>query len=214
MTLQQAPPPPQPAVFIIPAAEPRAPGRSGLDLQLRAHRRDELAGDGEPEPRPREGEPHPAPAAAERLIQPVQRLGIDPSSRIAHRELDADVILGDRRDLHEAMLGKLQSVAGEVEQRPGERHRVADAHVAGGRPQVHGEAFLLGHRAHHVLHRLERLGDRERARLVVHQPLPTARQLDRVAHEAAQAERRAVDQRQLAALDLVDVAALPVLQGL
>ena len=86
--------------------------------------------------------------------------------------------------------------------------------VGGGRQNPDGEALLLGDRTHDVPHRLQHLGHREWSGLLIHQPVPVARQFDQVAGERRQPQGGAVNQAELAVLDLVDLPALAPLQGL
>src|SRR5690606_26844198 len=75
------------------------------------------------------------------------------------------------------------------------------------------QALLLGERLDDVPDGFEDLGDGERLVLGVRQVVATAGEFDDVARDGDEPERRAVDDAELPALDVVDVAALSTPQG-
>ena len=91
---------------------------------------------------------------------------------------------------------------------------MADPEVRLRRRQPHGEALLLGDRLHDVADRFEDVGDRERNRIEIDQPVAAAGQLDDVARHRAEAEGGAVDEAELALLDRIDRAAPAPLERL
>ena len=119
-----------------------------------------------------------------------------------------------RHDFDVALIGELEGVGGEVEEDAAQRHRVAHPLVVRGREQPHREMLLFGDRPHDVAHRLEHRRDGERRRVLLHQLIAALRELDDVARDRREPERRGVDQAELAPLHVIDGAALATLQCL
>src|SRR5690606_14304230 len=95
----------------------------------RAHRLDELAGDGQAEARAGEVVILAGPGSLERLEEGRQDLGIDAAARVADGELDMGEAprLGD--DLDHTLVGELESVRRQVEEYPAQSDGVAQALV-------------------------------------------------------------------------------------
>ena len=91
---------------------------------------------------------------------------------------------------------------------------MSEALVVDRREQAHGEMLLFGNRPHDVAHGLEHRRHRERRRLLIHELIAALRELDDVARDGRETERRRVDEAELAALHVVHLAALTALQRL
>ncbi len=119
-----------------------------------------------------------------------------------------------RGQLNEAFTSELEGIGGQVEQHSAEGDRMADTEVGFRQGQPYREVLLFRYRLDDVPDRLQDVGDRERNRVQVHQPVAAPGQLDHIAGHGAETERGAVDQTELPLLHRVDRAAAATLQGL
>src|SRR5439155_11847630 len=92
--------------------ERRAAPGAGCDLELRAHRGDELVADGEAKSGAREVVPCGGGRLPERLEQRPERLGVEARAGVAHRELDHGAVELARHDFDGALLRELEGVGG------------------------------------------------------------------------------------------------------
>src|SRR3989454_5581209 len=189
--------------------KPRAPV-AGVELEFGTHRPDQLAADRETEPRAGEAIPSAPPGQPEGIVQAHERVGIDAGAGIGHRELDPRRSPDGAGDLDATPLRELERVGREVEEYSAERHRLAEPTIRLGRRQFDAQDLLPGHPPRDVRDPLQQLAQRERHWFVLNQLLAAA-QLERVAHDSAQPERHAVDEPQLAVLQLVYRTALAAL---
>src|SRR5438105_14376531 len=123
--------------------EAGAPLRAGFDLESLSHRPEQLAADREPGPRAGEMLALRRRRPPYGLIQRAEPRGVDAVPGVSHRELEAPRADGQRRDLHEARVGKLDGIGGQVEQHARQRALVSGAPLRYGMHQADLEALLL-----------------------------------------------------------------------
>src|SRR5437773_10502524 len=195
--------------------EARPPTDPRLHLQLRLHRARQLAADREAESRLREELTAAPRFLAQRQERRRDLLGRYAAAGVTHRELDA-IPLPDFLcdDLDVALVGKLERVRRQIEEDAAERDRMSEPLVVDRGEETHGEMLLSGDGPRDVAHRSEHRRHRERRRLLIHELIAALRELDDVARDGRKTERRGIDEPELAALDVVHLAALAALQRL
>ena len=168
----------------------------------------------EPQPRAREEEVVLLAAQAEGLEQGVHHRRRDAAPGVGDRKLQPHPVQRSGAQAHRSLLRELQGIGREVEQHAAERRREAQPRIHLGHRCLEQQPFLLGHRTHDVQRLLHDVGDRERNWRMVHQAQAAACQFHHVVGEPREAQRRAVDQAELARHEWRHGAALPVAQPL
>src|SRR2546430_352951 len=120
--------------------EPGSPIRAGFHLELAAHGFDKLATDGESQAGAGKVMAPVRRRRLHRLVQRAQQEGVDPGARVPNGGIEPPGGNRSRRQFHEARVGGLHRIRGEVQeharQRPGVPHAPFGHGVDEAQPQT------------------------------------------------------------------------------